>query len=82
MDLGDVDKAYAKTDMDDHLSLSIDFKGDVKCITYQPPVEDFDPSWERQALNKWKQYLLIDPLTSEGKRAISVYHGMKMNGNH
>ena len=57
--------------------LSTDFTGRFKKVTYRPPQRGFNPQWGQHKLDEWKEYLLQDPLTAEGRKNIAIYNGFE-----
>jgi len=61
--------------LDDHVPLSIDFREKVQKITYRPPNKEFDPEWGITVLDGMKEYLVVNPVTSEGRNSIADFNG-------
>ena len=66
-----------KNDTDVLYPLSTDYNDGFKKVTYRPPQRGFDPQWGQHKLNNWKEYLLQDPLTAEGRKNIASYNGFE-----
>jgi len=62
-------------DVDLLYPLSSDFNGKQRYVTYRPRTEDFSPEWGKEKVDELKHYLMLDPLTSQGRSSIAKYHG-------
>ena len=72
-------KADELKDADIIEPLAIDYKGEIKCVTYcpkkDPKQNKFNKDWENDVLPKWEGYLLLNPTTEQGQLDIAKYHG-------
>ena len=58
-------------DVDVLYSLSSDSNGDQRNVTYRPGREGFSREWGQEKKDQWKHYMLLDPLTEQGRSSIA-----------